>query len=202
MPADPVLRERLRIPAQASVVFSLQRLSLLKHVEVAIQAIHCLAKRGRRDLVFLVGGNGPEEQRLKQLVESLHLQDYVRFLGYLPEPELPRYFGLADVFCLPSVFETFGIVLAQAMAAGLPVVAANSSAVPEVVQHGITGLLSAPLDGCAMAANIAALLDDRALRLRMGTEARKRAVLLYDWDRVAGLYEEVLSEAVRERRSE
>jgi glycosyltransferase involved in cell wall biosynthesis len=200
-PSDSALREQFGIPAQASVLLSLQRLSPLKHVEVVIQSVQRLVERGRRDFVLLVGGRGPEEQRLKQLVRRLRLEAYVRFLGYVPEPELPRHFGLADVFCLASVFETFGIVLAQAMAAGLPVVAARSSAVPEVVQHGITGLLSAPLDASAMADHIATLLDDRALRLKMGRAARDRAVRLYDWDRVAFLYEEVLCKAVREGES-
>lgn len=199
--ADLTLREQLGIPAQASVLLSLQRLSPLKHVEVAIQSVRWLVERGRRDVVLLIGGSGPEEPRLRQLAESLGVQRSVRFLGFLPEPELPRYFGLADVFCFPSVFETFGIVLAQAMAAGLPVVAAHSSAVPEVVQHGMTGLLSPPLDADAMAANIATLLDDRALRIHMGQAARTRAVQLYDWDRVACLYEKVLCEAVREGRT-
>jgi glycosyltransferase involved in cell wall biosynthesis len=174
-------------------------LSPLKHVEVAIRSVHWLVERGKKDLVLLVGGSGPEEQRLRRLVESLRLQGHVCFLGFLLEPELPRYFGLADLFCFPSVFETFGIVLAQAIAAGLPVVAADSSAVPQVVQHGITGLSSPPLDVGAMAANIATLLEDRALRLQMGQAARRRAVQFYDWNQVALQYEEVLGAAVHER---
>ena len=200
-PPDRALRAQLDIPDKASVLLSLQRLSLLKHVEVVIQSVQWLVERGRRDFVLLIAGSGLEAQRLRQLVESLDLWRYVRFLGYLPEPELPRYFALADVFCFSSIFETFGIVLAQAMSAGLPVVAANSSAVPEVVQHGITGLLSAPLDEGSMGANIATLLDNRALRLRMGEQARKRATQLYDWNRTASLYERVLCEAVREGRA-
>jgi glycosyltransferase involved in cell wall biosynthesis len=195
--ADPALREQLGIPDRASVLLSLQRLSPIKHVEIAIDSVHWLVQQGKRDLVLLIAGSGPEEQRLRQRVESLQLQSYVRFLGFLPEPELPRYFGLADVFCFPSIFETFGIVLAQAMSAGLPVVAANTSAVPEVVQHGVTGLLSPPLDASAMAVHIAALLDDRALRLRMGEQARERATQLYDWNRIADRYEEVLWAAAR-----
>jgi glycosyltransferase involved in cell wall biosynthesis len=197
-PADPTLRRQLCIPDRANVLLSLQRLSALKHVEVAILSVRHLVEWGRTDVVLLIGGSGPEEQRLRQLVVSLGLQNSVRFLGFLPEPDLPRYFALADLFCFPSIFETFGIVLAQAMAAGLPVVAADSSAVPDVVQHGITGLLSPPLDADAMAVNIARLLDDPLLRRHMGQAARERAVQLYDWERVARLYEQVLCEAARE----
>jgi glycosyltransferase involved in cell wall biosynthesis len=197
-PADPTLRKQLCIPDRAKVLLSLQRLSALKHVEVAILSVRRLVEQGRTDVILLIGGSGPEERRLRQRVVSLGLRDSVRFLGFLPEPELPRYFALADIFCFPSIFETFGIVLAQAMAAGLPVVAVDSSAVPEVVQCGITGLLVPPLDVDAMAVNIARLLDDPLLRRQMGQAARERAVQLYDWERVARLYEKVICEAVRE----
>jgi glycosyltransferase involved in cell wall biosynthesis len=195
-PADPALLRDLRIPPGASVLFCLQRLTLLKHVELCIQSVRQLVDQGNTNLTLLVGGSGPEEQRLKKLAESLGLQEYVRFLGFVPEPEVGRYFSLADVFVFPSILETFGVVLAQAMAAGVPVVAANSSAVPEVVQHGVTGLLAAPLDVEAMTRNIALLLRDAELRTRLGKQARQVAERCYDWDKIAIQYEENLLNVV------
>jgi glycosyltransferase involved in cell wall biosynthesis len=195
-PADPALLRDLRIPPGASVLFCLQRLSLLKHVEICIQSARQLVDHGNTNLVLLVGGSGPEEQRLKKLADSLGLQEHVRFLGFVPEPEVDRYFALADVFVFPSILETFGVVLAQAMAAGVPVVAADSSAVPEVVRHGVTGLLAAPLDVEAMTRNIALLLQDAELRTRLGQQARQIAERCYDWDKVASQYEKTLVDVV------
>ncbi len=194
-PADPALLHELRIPSGASVLFCLQRLTLLKHVDVCIQSVRQLVGQGYKDLVLLVGGSGPEEQRLRRLADSLGLQDNVRFLGFVPEPEVGRYFSLADVFVFPSILETFGIVLVQSMAAGVPIVAAKSSAIPEVVQHGVTGLLSAPLDVEAMTQNIALLLKDEELRQRIGRRARQVAEQRYDWDRIALQYERILLDA-------
>jgi len=194
-PADPALLRDLRIPPGASVLFCLQRLSLLKHVEVCIQCARHLVDQGNTNVVLLVGGSGPEEQHLKKLADSLGLQEYVRFLGFIPESEVGRYFSLADVFVFPSILETFGIVLAQAMAAGVPVVASESSAVPEVVRHGVTGLLAAPLDVEAMTRNITLLLGDVELRTRMGHQARQIAERCYDWDQVALKYERTLLDA-------
>jgi glycosyltransferase involved in cell wall biosynthesis len=136
----------------------------------------------------LIGGSGPEAGRLEQRAGSLGLQDQVRFLGYIPEGQIGDYFALADVFVFPSIFETFGIVLAQAMAAGLPVAAARASAVPEVVVDGVTGLLSPPLDAPALARNIRRLLEDEDLRRKMGQAARAKAERDYDWERVARRY--------------
>ena len=198
-PADSALLQDLHISPGTSVLFCLQRLSLLKHVEVCIQSVRQLIDLGSTDLVLLVGGSGPEEQRLKDLVGSLGLDNHVRFLGFVPEPEIGRYFSLADVFVFPSVLETCGVVLAQAMAAGVPVVAANSSAVPEVVRHGVTGLLSAPLDVEAMTQNIALLLRNAELRTRLGKQARRVAEQCYDWDQVSLQYERTLLEVMDAR---
>jgi glycosyltransferase involved in cell wall biosynthesis len=195
--------QALCIPPGASVLFCLQRLTRLKHVEICIQSVRQLVDQGNKHLVLLVGGSGPEELRLRHLVDSLGLSEYVRFLGFVPEPEVGRYFSLADVFVFPSVLETFGIVLAQAMAAGVPVVAAKSSAIPEVVRHGVTGLLSAPLDVEAMTQSIALLLRDEQLRTSLGKQARQVAERRYDWNQVAMQYERILWDTVdaHKRRS-
>ena len=195
-PRDPALLQALRIPPGARVLFSLQRLTLLKHVEMCILCARNLVDMGHQDLVLLIGGSGPQEQRLRQLTDSLGLQEKVRFLGFVPEPEVSRYFSLADIFVFPSILETFGIVLAQAMSAGVPVVAARSSAIPELVQHGVTGLLSTPLDVEEMTRQIDLLLKDEDTRRRMGRQAREIAEQCYDWDRIALQYERILLDAV------
>jgi glycosyltransferase involved in cell wall biosynthesis len=195
-PADESLRERLGIVPGLRVLFAMQRLSALKHVEVAIQSVRHLLDQGIDDFVLLVGGDGPDADKLRQLVATLNLREHVKLVGFVPEEHVGCYFALADVFVFPSVFETFGVVLAQAMAASLPVVATRNSAIPEVVQDGLTGLLSPPLDAEAMAGSIALLLANKELRNRMGREGRKIAERLYDWGQIALQYEDVLRSVV------
>jgi glycosyltransferase involved in cell wall biosynthesis len=183
----------LDLPPDIYILFSLQRLTLLKHVEIAIHSARILVNRGIDNFVLLIGGEGPLTSELKGLVDNLGLHKYVRFLGFVPENQINTYFKSADIFVLPSIYETFGIVLAQAMAAGLPVVATNTSAIPEVVQDGVTGLLTPPLDPEAMADNIELLLCNDDLRYQLGHNGRKRAEKHYDWNQIAHQYEQVLS---------
>jgi glycosyltransferase involved in cell wall biosynthesis len=200
-PPDESLRERLGLAPNVRILFSLQRLSLLKRVDISIYSVRHLVDRGIGNVVLLIGGTGPEADRLKQLVEALGVREYVKFLGFVPERQVGRYFALADVFVFTSIFETFGIIATQAMAAGLPVIAIRGSAIPEVVEDGITGLLSPPLDAEAVARNIALLLNNEELRKKMGQQARERAKRLYDWERVAVHYESVLYDVMQNHQS-
>src|ERR1700756_1784849 len=85
----------------------------------------------------LVAGNGPESNRLQQICCELGVERAVCWLRDVSMKELAAEYGRADIFCLPSVQEGFGIVFLEAMAAGKPIVAARAAAVPEVVRNGI-----------------------------------------------------------------
>jgi len=195
------LREDLELAPGVRVLLSLQRLTLLKRVDVSIYSVRHLVDQGTTNFVLLIGGVGQEADRLEQLVEELGVERYVRFLGLVPEPQVGAYLALADVFVFTSIFETFGIVAAQAMAAGLPVVATRNSAISEVVEDGITGLLSPPLDAEAIARNIASLLSDEELRQSMGRKGREKAERLYDWEGISLQYESVLRDVVQKHRT-
>ena len=127
---------------------------------------------------LVVIGGGPELPRLRSLAGELALEKHVSFRGPVARDHDVReaYFE-ADLFCLPSRQEGFGIVFVEAMAAGLPVVATRSGATPEVVQHGRTGLLVPPSDPNALAAALARLLaspDERRMLGAAGTRAAER----------------------------
>jgi len=130
-------------------------------------------------------GDGPERGRLESLRARLDLGRSVRFLGAVRDRARLRaeYFS-ADLFCLPTLQEGFGIVFLEAMAAGLPVVACDAAAVPEVVRDGETGVLVPPRDVDALARAVVSLLRDPDGRSRMGARGR-RIVERYDWPRVA-----------------
>ncbi|MGH9482633.1 MAG: glycosyltransferase family 4 protein [Terriglobales bacterium] len=129
-------------------------------------------------------GTGPERKRLCRLAAELGLEDRVQFLGHIRRAELAREYRNADLFCHPSRQEGFGIVLLEAMAAGLPVVAARAAAIPEVVPDGECGRLFDPGSPAGLAGTLEDLLADAAERARLGAAGRRHATR-YDAERVA-----------------
>ncbi len=122
--------------------------------------------------------------RYEKAVRNAKLQN-VRFRSDVPFAELPRYHHTAHVFCAPNTgFESQGIVLLEAMAAGLPIVASNIDGFAGVVTHGVEGLLVRPEDAQALADALIELLRDPARREAMGERGSRRAQF-YSWDRVS-----------------
>jgi phosphatidylinositol alpha-mannosyltransferase len=133
----------------------------------------------------------------ERAVHNAHLQN-VRFRASVPFDELPRYHHTADVFCAPNTgFESQGIVLLEAMAAGLPIVASNIDGFAGVVTHGVEGLLVPREDAQSLANALVELLRDPVRCAEMGARGRERAQF-YAWDRVAqqvlSYYERLLRE--------
>ena len=153
-------------------------------------------KAARPDTRLIVVGAGKFD-RYKRIVRSLRLAD-VAFCGYVPYEELPRYHHTADVFCAPNTgFESQGIVLLEAMAAGLPIVASNIEGFADVFTHGVHGLLALPGDADGLAAMLLQLLKAPDLRRRMAEQGRQRAEE-FRWQRVSqqilSYYERLLHE--------
>ncbi|MGN6593432.1 MAG: glycosyltransferase family 4 protein [Terriglobales bacterium] len=130
-------------------------------------------------------GTGPERRRLERQTRRLGLTERVRFLGHIPRQALAREYRSADIFCLPSRQEGFGIVLLEAMAAGLPIVAARAAAIPEVVAEPEGGILFPPGDAAALRQVLVELLGDAARRQELAAAGLRR-VRRYDAARVAG----------------
>jgi glycosyltransferase involved in cell wall biosynthesis len=130
------------------------------------------------------------------LAHSLGIQQEVHFLGHVDHAELPGWYASADLFVLPSRMESFPLVLLEAMASGLPVVATAVGGVPELVVHGETGLLVPPNDPLALAQAINSLLDDPEGMKSMGARGRDTVRERYTWDKVAarmaGFFREVV----------
>jgi glycosyltransferase involved in cell wall biosynthesis len=124
---------------------------------------------------LLIVGDGEEGQDLQTSARRLGLGPRVAFLGSLPHEDVIRCMRAADVFVLPSLVESFGIVLLEAMGCGLPVVASRVMGIPYLVEDGLNGFLVPPTDEEALADRITALLSDPDLRARMREQNRSKA---------------------------
>jgi glycosyltransferase involved in cell wall biosynthesis len=153
------------------------RLYPRKRVEDVLEAAALLRTR-IADIQVRIVGEGPEGPRLQALHARLGLGDSVAFLGHVTRDALALEYSRARCFCLPTVQEGFGLVFAEAMAAGLPVVACRAAAVPELVHDGETGLLVPPRTPAALAAALERMLGDDRLRKEMGMAGRARVETL------------------------
>jgi glycosyltransferase involved in cell wall biosynthesis len=158
----------------------------------AIPLLHDLPAR-----FIFAGPTGPLESEVRSIISDSGAQDRVDFRGQLSSEELPRVLADADIFVFPTVWGTegFGMVAAEAMACGVPVVASRIAAIPEVVLDGETGLLVEPGDPVDLASKLRLLLADPARRRFLG-RAGTEHVQQYRWDRLAdGLLEELHAES-------
>jgi len=133
-------------------------------------------------------GAGPRLSGLQSRARRLDIGDRVRFCANVSDEDLPLYLALGNVFVFPSEnrLEGFGLAVAEAMAAGLPVVTADMPGVREVIEPGVEGLLAEPLLASDVAEKVRRLLDDPSLARRMGTAGRHRAEQKYGLATVAG----------------
>ncbi|NYD78162.1 glycosyltransferase [Arthrobacter cupressi] len=175
-------------------ILSVGRLVPRKGVDLVIQALPLLARAGFDDVeLLIVGGSGdaltleddPEARRLRMLAKELGVEDRVTLRGQVPRDAMPGIFHSADAVVCAPWYEPFGIVPLEAMACGVPVVAAAVGGLRETVVHQETGLHVPPHDPEAIADAVARLLADPALRARMGSAGTRRARSRYSWDRVA-----------------
>jgi rhamnosyl/mannosyltransferase len=174
------------------IIVAVGRLVPYKGFDVLIRAMKAV------DAKLLLIGSGPQERQLMELRNSERLQNKIEILSRVEH--VAPYYRAADVFVLPSLTraEAFGLVQVEAMALGLPVVNTYlDSGVPEVSVDGVTGSTVLPGDSVALAHAIQSLLDNPALRNRMGEAAKQRAYAQYTVDHMAqqttSLYREILS---------
>lgn len=159
-----------------------------KRVDLLLRAAAMLRDRIPELEVRIVGG-GMEEPRLRSLWRELHLESIVKWVGDVTQRQLAAEYRQADIFCLPSVQEGFGIVFLEAMAAGKPIVAARSAAVPEVVSHG---RLVEPGNAEALADAIETLYFDAELRTSLGVQGLQ-TVQQFEMKRVSRAFYETVS---------
>ena len=154
-------------------VLSVARMYPRKRLDDLLRAAAVLRERIPAAQVRIVG-DGPESARLRALQRELRLGDTAILLGEVTRQKLAVEYVSAHCFCLPTVQEGFGLVFAEAMAAGLPVVACRAAAVPEIVEDGRTGFLVNPRSPDELAAALETTLTNTKLSEEFGRAATRR----------------------------
>jgi glycosyltransferase involved in cell wall biosynthesis len=146
-------------------ILFVSRLAKDKRIEVIIRAMRGL---GQINAHLVLVGIGDDEDRLRRITSELGLEDRVHFLGFVPEKDLPALYRASDLFAIASECEVQSIPTLQAAATGLPIVAADAAALPELVTTGVNGFLVAPGNPSAMATAVLDILDDPDRSAAMG----------------------------------
>lgn len=179
----------LGLPQQKYLLF-VGRIDPIKSVETLLKAMRILHSQAH--LLIIGGEDGSRElQSLKKMAGKLGITNKVSFLEAKPQTILSYYYSAAEMFILPSIYESFGLVALESMACGTPVIASRVGGIPEIVEHGKTGFLITAGDEKEMAGRIECLLKNNRLSNSMALQAHSRA-REFSWksvaDRVSSIY--------------
>jgi glycosyltransferase involved in cell wall biosynthesis len=162
-----------------------------------IHLVEAFAKLARPNTrLHIVGAPAWEHdsyfEMVKQAAKESGVADRTHFHGRLEQKHVNRLLSQADIFAMPSLQEGFGIALLEAMHFGLPVITTNVTALPELVEDGVNGLLVPPADPSALAQALLRLVDTPALRQTLGKAGRQRVEGRYDWTTTGHKFEQLM----------
>jgi glycosyltransferase involved in cell wall biosynthesis len=152
------------------------------------ELIRAFALLPRGHFALEIVGDGPDREKLGRLAASLGVASEIRFTGSLDRKAVAERYRAADLFTLPSSAEAFGNVFAEALASGLPVVGSTVGGIPELVEHGVNGLLIDPGQPLALARAIQYLAQDPELRQLMSVRNRAKAEADLEWSQATTRY--------------
>jgi len=187
------LKKKYDIPAGKPVLLYVGRLDKEKRIEVILRALpHILRVM---DIHLVLAGIGKEKKRLEKLTKKLDLQNTVTFTGFVPDQDLPNIYRVADLFVIAGIAELQSIVTMEAMASGLPIVAVNAMALPELVHDGKNGYLFPNGDSQTLAEKIVTILSDQNLHAKMSKESLE-IIQAHDINKIIKQYEALYNEII------
>ncbi len=188
-------RSKFALPEEKIVLF-VGRLVHEKGVHVLVNAVPKIV--GKANAKFIIVGNGYMKEQLSSLVKNIGLAHKVMFTGFVDDETLRKLQKCADVSVVPSLFEPFGIVALEAMAAKSPVVVSDTGGLSEIVEHDVTGVKVYADNPDSLAWGITKVLQDESYANWIKANAYKRVQEKYDWDKIAqqtkAIYEAVINE--------
>ncbi len=180
------------------------RLEKRKGLNYLLKAYQQVKQEIPNSRLIAVGPGTRLRRKYEKQVKRSGLEDVV-FVGYVPDDELPRYYKTADIFCAPATgWESFGIILLEAMAVGKPIIASNIDGYAGLITHGVEGWLVPPKDKKELTQTLISLMRDESLRQEMGANGILKAKE-YSWEhiaqRVLDYYVRILGESPWKERS-
>ena len=169
------------------IILHVGRVVKEKNIDLLIEAAPYIINK--IDAIFIIVGEGPYKKELEEKAKKKNLSNYFIFTGFVSDEELANYYKAADVFAFPSIYETQGIVAFEAMAAGVPVVAANAKALPDFIKDGENGYLASPYNAKEFADKILMALEDRGI-VRKAKEFVKEYSIEKMADKLLKIYDE------------
>ncbi|MHB1042501.1 MAG: glycosyltransferase family 4 protein [Eubacteriales bacterium] len=182
------------------IVFYVGRLVREKGVQVLLDAAPAILAHNQKTK-FIIAGKGPFEEGLRKQAAFLGIANRVYFTGYISDEVRNNLYRWADVAVFPSLYEPFGIVALEAMAAGTPVVVADSGGLGEIVRHGVDGLKAYHGNSQSLAQNILAILKHPELGESLKQNAFLRVQEEFSWREIAGKTADVYREVMAAHRS-
>ena len=190
-------RELAGLPVAARVVVTVAMLIPEKGIQHLVEAAAVLVHElGWKDLCVLVVGEGHYRPTLEKLAADLDVPSNVRFLGR--RNDVDTLLAASDMVAAPSVWaEAFGLIIAEAMAAGRPVIASRIGGIPEIIEHGVTGLLVEPGDGRGLATGIRRILEEPGFGERLALNALKATRHRFDLERQVSVYADLFEDVMQ-----
>ena len=172
------------------VVFIASHLTEEKGVMEFLQAAVLLNRR-KGGLHFVIVGGGEKESEMRRFCRDNHMEEQTSFMGFVNKKQVIRILNASDIFVLPSYSEGFPMVILEAMAAGLPIVATKVGAVPEIIEEGSNGFLVRIKDANDLYHKVSVLVGNKNLRLKMGKKNMSQVAERYSIDSVAKIFDEI-----------
>lgn len=189
LPTKEVARESLGLDNNDRIVLLVANLRPVKGVRYLIEAIN-IVRSTETKVRLLLMGDGEERQNLEAVVKSLNLEDCVSFTGKVPNEKVSEYMAASDVFVLPSLSEGFPMVILEAMASGLPIVATKVGGLPEIIEDGENGFLVQPKNPQQIAERVLLFLNNSELAEQISKNNQQKAKE-YSWENIAQRLEDI-----------
>jgi glycogen(starch) synthase len=180
------------------IVFFVGRMTPEKGAQILLEAVPAVLHE-YHDARFVFVGKGGFLPDLQRRAHELGVSPYVKFTGFVSDEDLLKLYHVVDVAIFPSLYEPFGIVALEGMAAGIPTIVSDTGGLGEIVEHGKSGLTVFPGEARSIAWGITEVLKNPATAKSLSQNARKRVEKVFNWDLIAkstsAVYERILSES-------
>jgi len=192
-------RLKLNMSDHDRVILFLSLLSKQKGADIAIKALNELSNH--KNLKLIIAGDGEYLEDAKLLVRYFKLESRIVFTGFVRNEDTAKYYNACDIFILPTLrLESFGIVIAEAMACGKPVIASNIGAIPDVIDNGTNGILIPIGDFKELARQINSLLNNQRYSSMLAKNAQQKALERFGLDRMVEETIKVLKLAIARKQ--